>query len=59
MKKLIVPITVLFVFSLYAHSQNIEKHAPEGFDTLRLVLHMEKLILSAMLQKQSAQTAKL
>jgi len=35
MKKIIVTTTVLFVFSIYTNSQEIEKHAPEGFDSPR------------------------
>jgi enterochelin esterase-like enzyme len=35
MKKLFAVISTLCVFSLYANSQNIEKHAPLGFDSLR------------------------
>jgi len=35
MKKLLAIVTAIFVFSFYAHSQNIEKLAPAGFDSLR------------------------
>jgi enterochelin esterase-like enzyme len=35
MKKLTATFTALFVFCFYANSQNIEKHAPEGFDIHR------------------------
>ena len=35
MKKLICSIIVLFVFGITANAQNIEKHAPLGFDSLR------------------------
>ncbi|MCX6329670.1 MAG: alpha/beta hydrolase-fold protein [Bacteroidia bacterium] len=35
MKKLIALITAIFVFSSYTNSQNIEKHATQGFDTPR------------------------
>jgi enterochelin esterase-like enzyme len=35
MKKLLALVTAIFVFSFYAHSQNIEKLAPAGFDSLR------------------------
>ena len=31
MKKIVVTTTVIFVFSIYTNSQEIEKHAPEGF----------------------------
>jgi enterochelin esterase-like enzyme len=34
MKKLLALVTAIFVFSFYAHSQNIEKLAPAGFDSL-------------------------
>lgn len=34
-KQLILSISALFVFSLLASSQNIDKHAPTGFDVLR------------------------
>ncbi|MGD0342263.1 MAG: alpha/beta hydrolase-fold protein [Bacteroidales bacterium] len=36
MKKLITLITTIFVFSSFANSQNIEKLAPQGFDSLRI-----------------------
>ena len=35
MKKLIVLFTAVIVTSVYVNSQNIEKHAPEGYDALR------------------------
>lgn len=35
MKKLLFLISVLFVFNLNSNAQNIEKHAPQGFDSLR------------------------
>src|SRR4030042_5551200 len=35
MKKNIALFSAIFVFNSYAHSQNIEKHAPQGFDTPR------------------------
>ena len=35
MKKSIASIIVLIAFSFHANSQNIEKHAPDGFDTPR------------------------
>ncbi len=35
MKQLILSVSVLLVFSLCANSQDIVKHAPQGFDSLR------------------------
>lgn len=35
MKKLIVLVSVLIALSIHSHSQNIIKHAPAGFDSLR------------------------
>jgi enterochelin esterase-like enzyme len=34
MKKLILPIPLFFLISFLIHAQNIEKHAPLGFDSL-------------------------
>ena len=36
MKKLIYSIFILLVFSFLAKAQNIEKHAPQGFDSARV-----------------------
>jgi enterochelin esterase-like enzyme len=43
MKKLIALITAIFVFSSYANSQNIVKHAPQGFDSLRISIAHGKI----------------
>jgi len=43
MKNLIVLISALFVFSLWASAQNIAKHAPQGFDSLRADLPHGKI----------------
>ena len=40
MKKLILLLTAVIVTCVYVNSQNIEKHAPEGYDVLRTgILH--------------------
>ncbi len=43
MKKIIALFTAIFVFSSYAHSQNIEKHAPQGLDTPRTGIAQGKI----------------
>jgi len=43
MKQLFLLISTLFVFNLIADSGNIVKHAPKGFDTLRIGIPQGKL----------------
>jgi enterochelin esterase-like enzyme len=43
MKQLFLLISTLFAFNLIANSENIVKHAPKGFDTLRIGIPQGKI----------------